>query len=182
MKKVLSKLVVSVSILYSLSGVSLVQAQEEIDVISSVATPTATAQVKEKKHYTFRLGKVRMKDTYNHPSISKDIKDVLLIRFLIPSKDVEEEHPFYEFDEGFGNWCKDHLDFHIGVSTKGEPNLFLIGGNIEINKFVDIVGGISLSQNTGYEHHMYYYGITFDSQFFHHIVDMVQQTIKMAEK
>jgi len=173
MRKVLSKLLVTLSILCFINGISL--AQEANGTISVNETIS-------KKHYTFRLGKVRMKDTYNQPSISRTIKDVLLIRFLIPARDINEEHPFYEFDKGFGNWCKYHLDFHIGVATQAKPSLFLVGGNIEINKFVDIVCGIALSDTPGYEHQMYYYGITLDSQLFHHIVDMAQEAIKNAEK
>lgn len=136
-------------------------------------------EVGEKNYYTFRFGKVRMKDTYNKPSISNQIKDVLLIRFFVPPRAVNEEHHFYQLDK---EWFRHHFDLHVGVTMKEKPTILLVGGNIEINKFVDIAGGIALSNDPGYEHHMYYYGITFDSKLFHHIVDMVQQTIQMAEK
>jgi hypothetical protein len=139
-------------------------------------------KVKEKKHYTFRLGKIRIRDTDNSQSIDKDIRDVLLIRFLIPARVVDEEHPFYPSEKGIRKWFKRHLDFHIGLTQQKEPTIFLIGVNIEINKFVDVVGGIALSNDPKYRRDMYYYGITFDSKLFHHIVDMIQQTIKMAEK
>ncbi len=187
MKKMLSRLVVAVSILCFISGLSLVhEAEAETPIDESVSSDKVSAVKdvgtiagKEKKHYTFRLGKVRMKDTHNYPSINKDIKDVLLIRFLLPSRDVDEEYPFYLFDK---DWFKNHFDLHVGVATQGEPNIYMVGANFEINKFVDIIGGISLSNDIGYKHHMYYYGITFDSQLFQNIIDMIQDSIKMAEK
>jgi len=196
----LGKFVVSLSILCLLSGVRLVQAEEEMETSSEMikieeGMETSREDLrksrkdieifsgeKNKKHYTFRIGKIRMKDTHNSPSISREIRDAYLIRFLIPSRDVNEEHSFYSFNRGFGNWCKDHFDLHIGITKQGNPFLYLIGGNFEITNFVDMVGGIAFSNDLGYRDQMYYFGITFDSQLFHHIIDMIQQGIQWAEK
>lgn len=188
----LPKCVVTLSILCYLMGVNLAQA-EEIGGISpemlageegskTTILKEKMSEEKNKKHYTFRIGKIRMKDKHNIPSITNEIRDTYLIRFLIPSRDLNEEHPFYSFKEGFGNWCKHHFDLHIGITKQNNPSLYLIGANCEITNFVDLVFGEAFSNDLAYRDVMYYAGITFDAQLFHHLVDMIQEGIKMAEK
>lgn len=185
----LNKFEVTLSALCFLSGVSVAQIVEgtgtssEMPVIEKGTETIITTSDKENlKHYTFRVGKIRMKDNHNTPTITKEIRDAYLIRFLIPSRKVTEEHPFYSFKEGIGEWCKYHLDLHIGITKQSNPSLYLIGGNFEITNFVDLVFGAAFSNDLNYRDPMYYTGITFDSQLFYHLIDMIQEGIKTAEK
>jgi hypothetical protein len=131
----MKKIVVTLSILCFISGVSLAQTEigtptdknvnfeKELkkDETKIVATEDMKKD-KEKNYYTFRFGKVRMKDTYNRPSISKEIKNILLIRFLTPPRDVDEEYPFYPIDK---EWFRNHFDVHVGISMDGKPGYLL---------------------------------------------------------
>lgn len=164
-----SRLVITLSILCLISGVVVAYPEE---------TPGTSSE--NIKYYTFRLGKIRMEDRYNYPSISKEIRDVLVIRFLIPPQDVNQEYPFYPLFNK--DWWKNNFDIHIGLTLQGKPNLYLTGGSIRLNKFIDIVCGLSFSDDPEYKHNMYYWGITLESELFQHIIDMIQEGILKAQK